>query len=121
MNFTRKGDFYFSLSKKKVYLIASTHNASLKSDADVIQKLKQIQYEGNVFIDMLLKNGNISTRFLSVFFDGKSFKVNKSEILEDKNEFLTIEKDFYIKHPTIVEDSILSRSEKWELLNGESI
>ncbi len=117
MTFIREGNFYISILNKQVFLIASAYDASLKNDANVIKKLKNIHYEGQVFVDMLLKNGNISTRFLSVFFDGNTFETNKIKILEDDNEFLLMEKGFYQNHPEIVENSILSRSEKWDLLN----
>ncbi len=115
ITFNQEGNFYISILENQIFLIASTYDASLKNDKNVIKKLKNIDYKGQVFVDMLLKNGNISTRFLSVFFDGNSF--NKSKILEDRNKFLSIEKDFYKNHPQIVENSILSRSEKWDLLD----
>lgn len=35
--------------------------------------LKGKQVKGNVVLDMLLTNGNNSSRFLKVFFDGNSF------------------------------------------------
>ena len=118
MTFHREGNFYISTIEKQVFLIASTFDASLKTDSEIIKKLKEISFQGDVFIDMLLKNGNISTRFLSVFFDGERFKTNRARVLEDKDNFLSIGNEFYKKNSHLIENSILSRNEKWELLSS---
>lgn len=116
MTFHREGDFYISIEEKQVFLIASTFDASIKTDSKIAEKLKSISYRGNVMVDMLLKNGNISTRFLSIFFDGQKFKTNKAKVIKDKNILLTLEDNFYKKNPQLIENSILSREEKQELL-----
>lgn len=116
MTFHREGNFYISIVETQVFLIASTFDASIKTDTKIIKKLKEISFEGDVMVDMLLRNGNISTRFLSIFFDGEKFKSNKAKVLKDKNILLALEDNFYKKHPNLVENSILSREEKQELL-----
>jgi len=118
MTFHREGNFYISIAEKQVFLIASTFDASIKSDREVIDKLKKLSFKGEVLVDMLLKNGNVSTRFLSVFFDGDTFKTNKAKVLKDKSKFISLEEDFYKEHPEIIKNSILSRNEKQELLYG---
>lgn len=92
------------------------YNASIKNDLEIIKKLKDISFSGEVFVDMLLRNGNISTRFLSIYFDGQKFKTNKAKVIKDKNILLTLEDNFYKKNPQLIENSILSREEKQELL-----
>lgn len=116
MTFHREGNFYISIEETQVFLIASTFDASIKNDLKIIERLKEIAFSGDVFVDMLLRNGNISTRFLSIFFDGEKFKTNKAKIIKDKNILLTLEDNFYKKHPKLIENSILSRQEKQELL-----
>lgn len=118
MTFQREGNFYISMVEKQVFLIASTFDASLKTDSQIIEKLKNLSYKGDVSIDMLLKNGNISTRFLSIFFDGEKFKTNRAKIIEDRNKLLSIGNIFYKQNPHIIENSILSSNEKWEILSN---
>jgi len=117
MTFHREGNFYISTIEEQVFLIASTFDASLKTDFKIIQKLKEISFQGDVFIDMLLKNGNISTRFISVFFDGKRFKTNRARVIEDKDRFLSIGNNFYKEKPHLIENSILSYNEKIKFLS----
>jgi len=118
MTFQREGNFYISIEETKVFLIASTFDASIKNDINIIKKLKEISFKGDVIVDMLLKNGNISTRFLSIFFDGEKFKTNKAKILKDKNILLSLEENFYKKHPELLSNSILSRHFQQELLHN---
>ena len=118
MTFHREGNFYISMVEKQVFLIASTFDASLKTDSNIIGKLKELSYKGDVNIDMLLKNGNISTRFLSIFFDGKKFKTNRAKVIENTNDFVSMGKKFYKQNPHIIENSILSCNEKWEILSN---
>lgn len=121
MHFHRKGEFYYTILKKHIYLIASSYNASLRNDEMLIETLKKLGYEGYVTVDMLLRNGNEDNRFLEVFFDGQHFKTRNATILEDKSKIIDIEKNFYKTHVELVENSILSMSEKSVLLSGESL
>jgi len=118
MTFHREGNFYISIEETQVLLIASTFDASIKTDSKIIERLKEISFSGDVLVDMLLRNGNSSTRLLSIFFDGQKFKTNKAKIIKDKNILLTFEDNFYKKHPQLIENSILSREEKQELLHS---
>jgi len=124
MTFIKEGNFYLINDKPKPYLIASSHDSSLRYDELLNRKLKELSYKGEVYVDMLLVKGASSTRFIKCYFNGKHFEVRKSQVLGLESNivekyFRDIEKQFCLQHRLLVENSILSYSEK-QIAYGKS-
>jgi len=86
---------------KKLVIVFSTSYISLSEVLDKIKnELYKKSYEGIVYFDYLLSNGNNFNRFAKAYFDKKEFKdfqlVTKDEI--EKNNLKEIIKNFYKKN-----------------------
>lgn len=114
MNFIKEGGFYLANNETKPFLMASSYESSLRDDKFINEKLKKLSYIGEVYIDMLLTKGASSSRFIECFFNGNNFETHSARIIDiDSNKhFKDIEKEFCSKYSALIENSILSYSEK---------
>lgn len=117
MNFTKKGDFYLIEEIEGLFLIASSYESSLKHDTFIIEKLKEMNFKGELYVDMLLVKGIDSSRFFKFYFNGQRFETNKTKVIDyDKDsissKFKDIEKTFCKTYKNIIETSSLSYTEK---------
>ncbi|AZV58935.1 type II toxin-antitoxin system RnlB family antitoxin [Clostridium sp. AWRP] len=86
----------------------------------IAEELIKKEVKGKILLDTLMHSGNSDERFISVYFDGKSF-------LDDTFEFVQIKKNsqtrkqsasYFKECPEIVEYSILNSFQKRLLLKG---
>ncbi len=117
MTFTKKGDFYLTQDIEGLFLIASSYESSLKHDAFIIEKLKEMNFKGELYVDMLLVKGIDSSRFFKFYFDGQRFETNKTKVIDYNKDiislkFKNIEKSFCRTYKNIIKTSTLSYTEK---------
>ncbi len=117
MNFIKEGNFYFTEETQELFLIASSFESSLRNDQNVIDKLKDLNFKGEVYVDMLLVKGIVASRFFKFYFNGQRFETNKTQKINSNtnnilNKFQNIERTFCISNKGIIENSCLSYSEK---------
>lgn len=87
---------------------------------DVVEELKKICFKGDVLFDLLLSNGpSLDGRFFSAFFDGENFDISgfkNIQIVEGfDSELEKISNCFYATHLNLIEDSILTKTQKFLL------
>lgn len=61
----------------KILIVMKTNESPFEFVKELEDKLTEIQFTGFVIIDELLHSGNTEERFISGFFDGKSFDNSK--------------------------------------------
>lgn len=81
--------------------------------------LVHADYKGFILIDLLLSNGFTDNRFLEVFFDGQTFDILNTRILEKiSSKMLDDLYCFYSNNPELIENNnILPEAQKYLLLN----
>ena len=100
-------------------IILSTSYINPLSNLDIIEKeLKNKKYNGEVFFDLLLSNGKSKNRFIEVTynfgFDPSSF----SELETISPFILELSKSFYENNLILIENSILTKVQKFLLTKG---
>ena len=82
-----------------------------------LQKLKEMNFKGELYVDMLLVKGIDSSRFFKFYFDGQRFETNKTKVIDYNKDiislkFKNIEKSFCRTYKNIIKTSTLSYTEK---------
>jgi hypothetical protein len=86
-------------------------------------ELRRSSYRGEVVLDLFASNGNNNRRFMRLPFDGMKLhwlqaKIAKSETIA--SELLNFCNEFYLTHPEIVENSVLSRDAQLKFLGDHA-
>ncbi len=81
-------------------------------------ELSNKKFEGNVIFDLLLSNGNNSNRFMEALFDGKKLKRSSFNIINVDKKIKRKSVNFYKLHLHLIENSILSSSQKFLIKKG---
>ena len=111
MKYQHSGSFYCSYKNNEIYAIAENYESSIRTDKDFIKYLSNLNYKGSVNIDMLLKNGNTSKRYLTILFDGKEFLKKSMKVYTKIEEFEEFNFEFFKKNSKLIENSILTRND----------
>ena len=96
---------------------------SCYSDFDYILKLDKPFTKGMYLTDNLLSVGNVSNRYIEIFYDGKKFDKDSLKIakIEKKNVLRKISVDFFTSNPETLKSSILNSIQTKMLLRGIAI
>lgn len=86
-------------------------------------ELRHLSYRGEVVLDLFAANGNNYRRFMRLQFDGVKLhwlqaKIAKLDTIS--SEILNFCNDFYLAHPEIVENSVLSRDAQLKFLGDHA-
>lgn len=112
--------FYVEKIKLEKYNIMILSTDSLRIHdylLDVVKELKKICFKGDVLFDLLLSNGpSLAGRFFSAFFDGKKFDISSFKNIKIVDaEVEKTSNCFYATHLNLIEDSILTKPQKFIL------
>ena|GEM_PF-1217708 len=100
--------------KKKQAFVYSTNYLRLEEYInDVALLLRVKSFKGKVVFDLLLSNGSAFNRFIEVFFDGSNFEIRTSKVFDANENILNNSLEFYNSHISYLDDSILTRAEKF--------
>ena len=99
------------------------YSISSYNPIDCISKIEKEfdkkSYKGNVIFDLLLSNGNNFNRYLKAYFDGNRFKPDSYSIIsEPKIELKKKSTEFYKKNINFLENSIISKPNKFMIKKG---
>lgn len=86
-------------------------------------ELRQLAYRGEVVLDLFAANGNNYRRFMRLPFDGVKLhwlqaKITKFDTIP--SAVLDFCNDFYLSHPEIIENSVLSRDAQLKFLGDHA-
>lgn len=86
-------------------------------------ELRHLSYRGEVVLDLFAANGNNYRRFMRLQFDGVKLhwlqaKIAKFDTIP--SGLLHFCNDFYLSHPEIVENSVLSRDAQLKFLGDHA-
>ena len=82
--------------------------------SDLSKELSRKSYSGTVMFDLLLSNGMNSDRYVKASFDGSKFLLKTMVTVDNVDERIrTLSLKFYQKKPEYLENSILSRAQKF--------
>lgn len=111
-------NFKIKLVTFKKCMVWSINYKSASSQVKEIEKsLVLVGFEGVVIFDLLLSNGYSSNRFIVYYCDGFTLKDPTTyETIDSK--FMKISSYFFRQNPDFVKASVLSETQKKELLNG---
>lgn len=105
-----------SLNKRKKQAIVYSTNYLRLDDYinDVAFLLKEKSFKGKVIFDLLLSNGNSFNRFIEMLFNGDAFEIKTTKVINDIDDtIINNSLDFYSSHASYLEDSVLSKSQKF--------
>lgn len=106
--------------KESNCLVLSTSYINPLSNLDMVEEeLKNKKYNGKVFFDLLLSNGKNKNRFIKAIY---SSGFNKNDFLEVETiplKLLELSKSFYENNLNLIENSILTKSQKFLLSKGK--
>jgi hypothetical protein len=82
--------------------------------SDLSTELSRKSYKGLVMFDLLLSNGMNQDRYVKAVFDGKKFLLQTMETVDTVDEKIKkVSSTFYQRKPEYLENSILSRAQKF--------
>ena len=101
------------------FIVYSTSYYSPTEYIQNIEKvLRELNYIGSVYFDLLLSNGNNFNRYMKVNFDGKKFKNNFEIVSNPQLELKKESLKFYQNNFELLENSILSKPIKFMIKKG---
>jgi hypothetical protein len=87
------------------------------------EELQRSLYRGEVVLDLFATNGNNSRRFMRLPFDGTKLQWLQAKIAKPDTIAASLLRhcnDFYLKHPAIVQSSVLSREAQLKFLSDHT-
>ena len=110
-------------AQKNQIVVYSTNILSVEQCTEhLVESLKKMNFRGVVLFDLLLSNGNTDKRFCSMSFNGHSFDKNSKNVIQNMDSSILKEStEFYKKHSSYVENSVLTKSQKYLVKNGYSL
>lgn len=112
----------YSLTRvdKNIYLAFSKDYSRFDSILPILSnELKDKKVIGSVIIDMLLANGNNSSRFYEIQFTGESFDLKTIKEVTALQEPVLKKINQYIKkNPSILNEGVLTNNEIDKILAG---
>lgn len=121
MQFKKADNFFIAFENNIAYIIVSSYDFSLRFNDLLIQELQSTKFKGTILIDMLLKTGNNQNRYSSINFDGDKLDITNFQRISNPRTFWELEKNVFMTHKSIIENSILPDYQKSLLLRGEEI
>lgn len=103
-------NYHLQLSERIIYSVS--YISPLEGFGNIEKELKG-KYKGRIIFDLLLCNGNTSDRFISVYFNGSNFNINKIGIIKPSNVILKRSLRFYNKHLDYVSNSVLTKMQRF--------
>jgi hypothetical protein len=113
-----------SLNKrKKQAIVYSTNYLRMEEYMnEVALFLKEKSFRGKVIFDLLLSNGNSFNRFIEVFFNGDNFDSKTIKVINNIDDnIINKSLDFYNSHLSLLENSVLSKAQKFLIKKKFSI
>ncbi|MBS5934615.1 MAG: type II toxin-antitoxin system RnlB family antitoxin [Clostridiales bacterium] len=105
--------------KYKYVVIATSYVNPVDELYNIENDLRQQEFIGQVVFDLLLCNGITDNRYIEVYFNGNTFDINQSKILNDIDiETKKIIYSFYISHINMLEYSSLPKAQQFLLKKG---
>lgn len=100
--------------KYKYVVLATSYMNPIDELYNIEDDLRQKEFVGEVMFDLLFCNGITNNRYLEVYFNGYSFDVIKSRVLDDVDVAIkeTIY-SFYISNKNMLEYSSLLKAEQF--------
>lgn len=100
-------------------IFSASHQSPFEQLGQLETELAQKGYSGTVLVDLLLSTGNRASRFHEVYFDGRSLALNALQPATDLHEGLTkFISEFYLKHISRLDTSILTKPTRYKLQKG---
>jgi hypothetical protein len=121
MQFKKADNFFIAFKNNMAYIVVSSYDFSLRFNDLLIHELQSTKFKGTVLIDMLLKTGNNQNRYSSIIFDGEKLDITNFQRISNPKIFWELEKDIFITHKNIIENSILPDYQKALILQGKAI
>ncbi len=97
------------------YIVFATSYVNPMDQKAAIEKdLKQLGVKGKILFDLLLSHGNTPDRFFEVFFNGKKISDDSLKSIETTTDKIkSITSDFYYNQQHFVDNSVLSKAQKY--------
>jgi len=104
-------------------IVFSTSYMNPMDQKDEIEKdLREIGVKGRILFDLLLSHGNTPDRFFEAIFDGAKISEDSLKSIELLSEKIKgISSDFYHSQQDCIENSVLSKVEKFLIRKGLSL
>jgi DNA phosphorothioation-dependent restriction protein DptG len=115
MNFKKIGNFYLAKIRNEIFLFSASFESSIKRDKEIQEFLKNIEFNGKIYIDTILTTGTAENRFLTAYFKNKitEIKIADSKTSEKISSFAYT---FFTKNIKLLQNSHLT-DRQIELLN----
>jgi hypothetical protein len=87
-------------------------------------ELQRAAYHGVVLLDLFATNGNNHRRFMRLTFDGDRLhwlQAKTAKLDSIPVDLLDFCNDFYLSHPAVVENSVLSRDAQLKFLGDHAL
>ncbi|MGB5158845.1 MAG: type II toxin-antitoxin system RnlB family antitoxin [Desulfobacterales bacterium] len=97
------------------YIVFATSYLNPLDQKEAIEKdLSRIGVKGKILFDLLLSHGNTPDRFFEAFFNGEKINetsIKNAGIISDLIREISLE--FYHKQPQYLENSVLTKAQKF--------
>ena len=113
-----------SVTKEDTLVCLSLDRARPDSYMEALEEeLRSSSYLGEVVLDLFATNGNNSRRFMRLPFDGVKLHWLQAKIAKPDSipsSLVSFCNEFYLSHPEIVENSVLSREAQSKFLGDHA-
>lgn len=93
-------------------IYSNSYFSPLEQLENIEEELKG-NYNKKLIFDLLLCNGNVSDRFISIHFNGSIFDTNKIKVIKPSYNMLNRSLKFYNENLRYVECSVLTKIQKF--------
>src|SRR4051812_11658229 len=98
--------------ERKILVLGNDYSRLNDFLPELCNDLQEKQFTGEVIFDLLLSNGNNSTRFFTGYFDGKNIPSRTIQKLKEVEPgILTKATSYFCKHKELFPNSILTKNE----------
>ena len=112
----------YSLYKSgSIYLIIGNDFSRVEDYIEVLtQDLLKKHFKGDILFDLLLSNGNNSTRFFKAHFDGVQIATNSyKKVAAPELKIVKKTEAYFYKNKSLLNNSVLSSSEITRFLSAK--